>query len=33
VLYGQRVAQENQLSHHLVRAVVVVALAMLYWLS
>jgi len=33
VLYGQRIAGQNHLSHHLVRGVVVIALAVLYWLS
>jgi len=33
VLYGQRVAGQNHLSHHLVRGLVVIALAVLYWLS
>ena len=33
VLYGQRVLGHNHLSHHLVRGVVVVALAVLYGLS
>jgi hypothetical protein len=33
VLYGQRLAGQNHLSHHLVRGVVVIALAGLYWLS
>jgi hypothetical protein len=33
VLYGQRVVGQNQLSHHLVRGMVVLALAVLYWLS
>ena len=33
VLYGQRVAGQNHLSHHLVRAMVVIALAVLYLLS
>jgi hypothetical protein len=33
VLYGQRVAGQNHLSHHLVRAVVVIAMLLLYWLS
>jgi hypothetical protein len=32
VLYGQRVAGRNHLSHHLVRAIVVLALAVLYLL-
>jgi hypothetical protein len=31
--YGQLVAGRNYLSHHLVRAMVVAALAVLYWLS
>ena len=33
VRYGQRVAGQNHLSHHLARAVVVITLAVLYWLS
>lgn len=33
VLYGHRLAGRNHLSHHLVRAVIVIALAVLYWLS
>jgi hypothetical protein len=33
VLYGQRVAGENHLSHHLIRGLVVIALALLYGLS
>jgi hypothetical protein len=33
VLYGQRVAGQNHLSYHLVRGMVVAALAVLYWLS
>lgn len=33
VLYGQRVAGQNHLSHHLIRALVVIALAVLYGLS
>jgi len=33
VLYGQRVAGRNHLSHHLVRGMVVIVLAVLYWLS
>jgi hypothetical protein len=33
VLYGQRIAGQNHLSHHLVRGLVVIALAVLYWLS
>jgi hypothetical protein len=33
VLYGQRIAGQNHLSHHLIRGLVVIALAVLYWLS
>jgi hypothetical protein len=33
VMYGQRIAGQNHLSHHLVRGLVVIALAVLYWLS
>jgi hypothetical protein len=33
VLYGQRVAGQNHLTHHLVRGLVVVALVVLYWLA
>jgi hypothetical protein len=33
VLYGQRVAGQNHLSHHLVRGMVVIAFVVLYWLS
>ena len=33
VLYGQQLAGRNHLSHHLARGVVVIALAVLYWLS
>ena len=33
VLYGQRVAGQNHLTHHLVRGLVVIALAVLYWLA
>lgn len=33
VLYGQRVAGQNHLSHHLARGAIVVALLVLYWLS
>jgi 4-amino-4-deoxy-L-arabinose transferase-like glycosyltransferase len=33
VLYGQRIVGQNHLSHHLVRGLVVIALAVLYWLS
>jgi hypothetical protein len=33
VLYGQRIAGQNHLSHHLIRGLVVIALAVLYWRS
>jgi hypothetical protein len=33
VLYGQRIAGQNHLTHHLVRGLVVIALAVLYWLA
>ncbi len=33
VLYGQRIADRNHLSHHLIRAVAVAAIAVLYGLS